>query len=403
MAAVAETRPVIVAGAGPVGLVAAASLVHNGVPVVVLEAGEALSGEMRGSTFHAPTLDMLDRLGAARPMIAQGLVAPRMQYRSRDHGIIAEFDFGVLADVTRHPFRLQCEQFKLTRILHALLRDRPGFTLRLGAEVTGCADEGDRAVAHLADGSRVEGAYLIGADGARSTVRKSTGIEFAGFTWPERFLVLSTPFDFTTLIPDLADVSYYADPEEWFFLLRVPGPVTPLWRAMFPVPAEVPDEETLGDAYARARFGRIVPGRDDYPTAHRTLYRVHQRVAETFRQGRVLLAGDAAHINNPLGGMGLNGGIHDAVNLAEKLAAVWHGEAAPALLDRYDRQRRGVTVEHVQRQTITNKQNLEAREPEARRAFRERMAAAAADPAAAHAYLLGVSMINSLRRAEEIA
>lgn len=395
----AETKPVLVVGAGPVGLVAAASLLRRGVPVTVLEAGAELSGEMRGSTFHAPTLDMLEELGAAEAMIAQGIVAPRMQYRSRDQGIIADFDFGVLADVTRHPYRLQCEQFKLTRILYGLLKDRPGFTLRFGAEVTACTDEGSHVVATLADGTRIEGAYVIGADGARSAVRKAAAIEFEGFTWPERFLVLSTPFDFATLIPDLADVSYYADPDEWFFLLKVPG----VWRAMFPVPAEVPDEVTLTEAFGRARFGRIIAGRDDYPTRHRTLYRVHQRVAKTYRLGRILLAGDAAHINNPLGGMGLNGGVHDAVNLGEKLAAVWQGEAPADLLDLYDRQRRGVTVEHVQRQTIANKQNLEARTPEAQQAFRERMAEAASDPAKAHAYLLGVSMINSLRRAAEIA
>lgn len=394
----ADSKPVLVVGAGPVGMVAAAALLRRGLPVTVLEAGTELSGEMRGSTFHAPTLDMLDDLGAAPAMIAQGIVAPRMQYRGRDQSVIAEFDFGVLAGETRHPYRLQCEQFKLTRILHDLLRDQPGFTLRLGAGVEGCADEGDRVSAALTDGSRVEGAYLVGCDGARSAVRKAAGIAFEGFTWPERFLVLSTPFDFAEIIPGLADVSYYADPEEWFFLLRVPG----LWRAMFPVPAEVPDDAVMTDGYARERFGRVVPGRDDYPVRHRTLYRVHQRVAESFRKGRVLLAGDAAHINNPLGGMGLNGGIHDAVNLAGKLAAVWRGEAPGALLDRYERQRRGITVEHVQRQTIANKQNLEARDPEAQRAFRERMAETAADPAKARAFLLGVSMINSLRRAAEI-
>jgi 3-(3-hydroxy-phenyl)propionate hydroxylase len=394
-----QEKPVVIVGAGPVGLVTAAELIRRGVPVTVLEAGPELSGEMRGSTFHAPTLDMLDGLGAAQPIIAQGIVAPRMQYRSRDQGIIADFDFGVLADVTRHAFRLQCEQFKLTRILYGLLQDKPGFSLRLNAQVAACADHGDEADVRLENGERVTGSYVIGADGARSPVRKSSDIEFEGFTWPERFLVLSTPFDFAELIPDLADVSYYADPEEWFFLLRVPG----VWRAMFPVPAEVSDEATMTDEYARARFSRIVAGRDDYPIRHRTLYRVHQRVAKTFRLGRVLLAGDAAHINNPLGGMGLNGGVHDAFNLAEKLAQVWHGEAGADLLDLYDRQRRGVTVEYVQRQTIANKENLEAKEPEAQRAFRERMAETAADPAKAHAYLLGVSMINSLRRAAEIA
>jgi 3-(3-hydroxy-phenyl)propionate hydroxylase len=393
-----DSLPVVIVGAGPVGLAAAAALLCHGVPVTVLEAEGALSDEMRASTFHAPTLDLLDEFGATEPLIAQGLVAPRLQYRSRAGGVIAEFDFGLLADATRHPYRLQCEQWRLTRTLQGLLRDRPGFVLHFGAAVAGCIDHGAYAEVVLESGERIRGAYVVGADGAHSAVRQAAGIGFEGFTWPERFLVLSTPFDFTGLIPGLAPVSYFADPEEWFFLLRIPG----LWRAMFPVPPEVPDEATLTDTYARARLGRIVPGRDDYPIHHRTLYRVHQRVAETFRRGRVLLAGDAAHINNPLGGMGLNGGLHDACNLAPKLAAVWHGEAPEALLDRYDRQRRGVTVEHVQRQTIANKQGLEARDPEAQRAFQARLAEAASEPTRAHTWLLGASMINSLRRAEEI-
>ena len=383
---------VIIAGAGPVGLVAAAALVRRGIAVTVLEAGPGISTEMRASTFHAPTLDMLDDLGAAAEMVRQGRVGPKLQYRRRDHSLIAEFDFGILADVTRHPFRLQCEQFKLTRILHDMLREKPGYDIRFNATLTQAHDHGDHVEVVLESGERVTGDYLIGCDGARSATRRAAGIAFDGFTWPERFLVLSTEFDFASVIPGLADVSYYADPEEWFFLLRVPG----VWRAMFPVRGDIADEVTLTEGFGRARFRHVGIGRDDLPVTHRTLYRVHQRVAETFRRGRILLAGDAAHINNPLGGMGLNGGIHDAINLCDKLAS--GGD-----LDRYDRQRRGVTTEHVQRQTILNKQNLEAQSPSEQAAFQTRMAEAAADPTKAHDFLLGASMIKSLRRAEEIA
>jgi len=394
-----DLKPVLIAGAGPVGLVAAAALVRQGIAVEVLESGTGISNEMRASTFHAPTLDMLDELGAAPEMIRQGIIGPRVQYRRRDQSLIAEFDFGLLADVTRHPYRLQCEQFKLTRILHAMLTDNPLYSVRFNAALAQAEDHGDAVTALLEDGTRLSGSYLIGADGARSAVRKSAGIGFDGFTWPERFLVLSTEFDFATIIPGLSDVSYYADPEEWFFLLRVPG----VWRAMFPVRGNVSDEEVMTPEFARARFARVVAGRDDYPVKHTTLYRVHQRVAETFRKGRILLAGDAAHINNPLGGMGLNGGVHDAVNLVEKLVPVLRHEADADVLDLYDRQRRGVTVEHVQRQTIQNKKNLEAATPEDQADFQARMAEAASDPAKAHAHLLGMSMINSLRRAAEIA
>jgi 3-(3-hydroxy-phenyl)propionate hydroxylase len=363
----------------------------------VFEAEPALVRELRGSTFHPPTLDMLDDLGAATPLIAQGLVAPELQFRTKRDGRIAQFDFAAIADLTRHPFRVQCEQYKLTQILHELLREDGLFSLEFGARVDALEVE-EMGVVVTVGHRRVRGSWLVGADGARSAVRRAVGVEFEGFTWPERFLVVSTPFDFRAAMPDLVSVNYVADPGQWHFLLRVPG----LWRVMFPVPADVPDDVATGPAYVRDQMATLVPGRADYEIAHVTLYRVHQRVATTFRAGRVLLAGDAAHVNNPLGGMGMNGGIHDAVSLADKLAAVWHGDAGEDLLDRYDRQRRGIALEYVQAHTIRNKQDLEARDPAAHEAFKRRMREAAADPAKARDYLLGASMINSLRRAETL-
>ena len=167
------------------------------------------------------------------------------------------------------------------------------------------------------------GRYLIGADGASSAVRRSLGIEFEGFTWPDRLLVVSTPFDFFSVIPGLSSVSYVADPERWYFLLQIPG----LWRAMFLVNEDASDERVQTPEFAQSLMAGVMPGISNYEIAHITLYKVHQRVAKTFKLGRAFLIGDAAHINNPLGGMGMNGGIHDAVNLAARLAAVWRGEA----------------------------------------------------------------------------
>ena len=141
-----------------------------------------------------------------------------------------------------------------------------------------------------------------------------------------------------------------------------------------------------------------MPGIDRYEIVHTTLYRVHQRVATTFRKGRAFLIGDAAHINNPLGGMGMNGGIHDAINLTDRLAEVWHGSKGDAELDRFDKQRRLVTKEYVEKQSIQNKKNLETPGTE----FRDRLAAIAADPGKTRDYLLAVSMISSLRRAQEL-
>jgi 3-(3-hydroxy-phenyl)propionate hydroxylase len=388
---------ILIAGAGPVGLVAAAHLARAGVPVTVFEEGPDLSTESRASTFHPPTLDMLDALGAAAPLIAQGLKAPTFQYRTKKHGLLAEFDFAAIADATKHPYRVQSEQSKLTRILLDQMRGHPNFDMQFGSHVIGVSqdDSGADVTLERGDGREVHrGRYLIGADGASSMVRRSLGIEFEGFTWPDRLLVISTPFDFFSVIPDLSSVSYVADPQRWYFLLQIPG----LWRAMFLVNEDASDERVQTEEFAQSLMAGVVPGISNYEISHTTLYKVHQRVAKTFRLGRAVLIGDAAHINNPLGGMGMNGGIHDAVNLAEKLAAVWHGRSPEAELGRFDKQRRLVTLEYIQKYTIQNKKNLESTGDE----FGQSLRAIAADPARTRDYLLRVSMIASLARAEEL-
>jgi 3-(3-hydroxy-phenyl)propionate hydroxylase len=386
---------VLIAGAGPVGLVAAANLVRHGVPVTVVEGGPDLSTESRASTFHPPTLDMLADLDVVKPLIAQGLVAPKFQYRNRHDGLIAQFDFGDIADATRHPFRLQCEQSKLTRIIYDKLRGQPNFDIAFSSPVRAVTQSSDSVTVTVERNGKSETQsyrWLIGADGARSDVRRSLGIEFEGFTWPERYLVVSTPFDFCSVIPGLTSVSYLADPVRWHFLLQIPK----LWRVMFRVAAEESDELALSEEFAQALMAQVVPGIDRYEIAHTTLYRVHQRVAKAFRSGRAFLIGDAAHVNNPLGGMGMNGGIHDAINLTERLVEIWRGTKTGAELDRFDLQRRLVTKEHVERQSIQNKKNLEAADNE----FRDRLLRTIADPALTRDYMLGVSMISSLRRAE---
>jgi 3-(3-hydroxy-phenyl)propionate hydroxylase len=381
---------VLVAGAGPVGLAAAKVLEHAGIAVRVLEAEARLPQSLRASTFQPPTLDLLARFGATARLIEMGRIARKVQYRDRA-GWIAELDFGVLADDTQHPFRVQCEQYRLNQVLAERLHD-----IQFGAQLTAVDQDADGVTVTINGAETLRADWLIGADGGRSRVREALGIALEGFTWPERFLVASTPFDFAQVMPRLADVSYFADPQEWFFLLRVRD----VWRAMFPTRAEESEAEILSDASIERRLQRVhaMPGR--YEIAHRTLYSVHQRVAESYRRGRVFLAGDAAHLNNPLGGMGMNGGIHDAFNLAEKLAAVIRGEKPVEELERYERQRRPVALEYVNRITIANKRHLEMRDAEEQRRWRAELAHAASDRAAEREYMLRISMIASLRKYE---
>ena len=385
---------VVIIGAGPAGLVCAMAVATAGFSTLVLEVEADIPVNLRGSTFHPSSLDLLEAaFGAATPLIARGLVAPTVQYRRHGAGKIAEFDFADIADLTQHPYRVQAEQYKLCQILHEMLSDYENAEIRFSTDVTGVRQDDDGVTVTAKDGEEFRGRYLIGADGANSVVRRTLDIPFEGFTWPERFLVVSTPFDFNGVFDDLSSVSYVADAEEWYFLLQIPDG---LWRCMFPTRAEETDDDILSDARVQARMKRIHNPGTDYDVAHKTLYNVHQRVADTYRVGRVLLTGDAAHINNPLGGMGMNGGIHDSFNLADKLIPVLKGDAGGALLDRYNEERRAVAMEYVQRISIQNKKDLESADPAAQSAFASRLRDAEADPQKRRDLLLRLSMLASL-------
>ena len=395
-----DKNRVVVVGAGPVGLTAALALVRRGIPTVLLAAETELVKELRGSTFHPPTLDLLDEFKIVPRMIEVGLKAPTWQFRDRETGPVATFDLSLLAGDTNHPYRVQCEQWKLMRFLEEELRKMPGADLRFGHEVT-AVRQSDDAVTVTArvqsDSVSITGRYVVAADGAHSAVRQSLGVEFEGFTYPELFLIASTDFAFENILTDIAYVNYIADPFEWLVLLRVPN----LWRVLVPAPENSDRAKLLSDESLQEVLQRVVRRAAPYQIAHRSIYHVHQKVAKSFRFGRVLLAGDAAHINNPLGGMGMNGGIQDAFNLADKLAKIWAG-GDDGSLDRYDRQRRTVAVEAVQQQTHRNRQVISERDPATRQKSLDEMRRIAADKISAREYMLKSSMIASMRRAAEI-
>jgi 3-(3-hydroxy-phenyl)propionate hydroxylase len=333
---------------------------------------------------------MLAELGVLDALVARGITSTTFQYRDRQTGPITELDLGVLAGDTPYPYRVQCEQSRLTPILLEALLSYDGCTVEFGAAATGVTQGPSGVQVSTARGA-VAGGWLIGADGASSVVRKALGLTFDGLTYPERYLVVSTDEDLDALLPGIAAVNYVFDPLEWLVLLRTPDH----WRVLLPTPTDTDDAAETAPDRVQARLRDVAdPGRP-WSVLHTSLYRVHQRVASSFRVGRVLLAGDAAHVNNPLGGMGMNSGIHDAVELGGALAELIRGGADR--LDEVAARRRWVASDYVKAQTHGNWEQIRERDPEARKQLHAELRARAADPARMRDFLLTSSMIDSLR------
>ncbi|MCI2415986.1 FAD-dependent monooxygenase [Saccharopolyspora sp. K220] len=395
---VSEDLPVIVVGAGPVGMTAAASLASAGIPTAVVEATPEPQPDWRASTFHAATMELLEHIDITGRMLAEGLVVPKYQFRDRHDGLIAEFDLGLLADETKFPFRLQLNQQRLVRFLFDRLIADDLVDLRFGSRLVGVENTGGgvEAVIETSTGEqRLRGSYLIGADGAGSTVRKQLDLAFEGVTYSERFLILSTPVDLREQVPGIAEVNYVADPVEWLFILHTPE----AWRLLYPVPAEVSTEQATDPAEMQRHLQNWSARADGYPIIDHQIYNVHQRVAESFRSGRVLLVGDAAHVNSPVGGVGLNSGIHDAMDLTRRLVRILaDGAAEDAELDAFNRFRRRIALEYVQADTQRNTDRLRETDPESRRANQRELRELAADADRARDWLRRVSLLESVRK-----
>lgn len=403
-----KQRPILVAGGGPVGFITALAIARQGLPVHLFEAEPRVNEMPRAATTHAATLEMLADLGMVDEVIERGLVEPLFRIWDRKtKEIVAEFDFGILKDETPYPFAVQCEQHKLAYMAIERLKTFPHATIEFSARVTGLTQSADgvEVTVESADGVRkIAGSYLIGSDGGRSTVRKALGIEFEGYTHPERFMILTTTFDLGTMYPGCTR-NYITDPDKWFSLFKVSGDgAGPLWRVLSATQPEQTDEELMNPDATERRIQDFLPKGSPYDIVHRNLYNVHQRVAASFRSGRVFLAGDAAHVNNPLGGLGLNFGIHDAVEITDLLGRVIRKEAPPEVLDHYDQHRRPLNIEFVQQQTVANKKRMEEKDPAARAREHDQLRRTAADPAAHRAYVRRASLIASVeKRAAAVA
>ena len=398
---------VVVIGAGPVGLCLALRLAQQDIPVTVVEMlGEDnfLEQVPRAGTNHPATLELFESIGLYRRLEPRGIVAPLFHYWDRHEGrLIAEFDHAHLRDDTRFPYVLQCERIKIVEEALALAKAHPLIDVRLSTTFTSFTQGADGVTACVTnqdgESETIAGAYLVSGEGARSIVRKDLGIEFEGFTYSDRTLNIEVAYDFRK--HGYTERNYISDPDEWSNLFHWKGPPD-RWRVHFPTAPE-DDEEAIGRPEAlQARLQRFLPTGADFDIVGSNLYTVHQRVAKTFRVGRAILAGDSAHVNSPIGAMGMNSGVHDAFNLADKLAGILRGDLSEDQLDRYARQRRHVALQHTQQQTIRNKKLLSEKDPAVRARNHAELRRTAEDPKRARAFLLRTSLIESLREAEAI-
>ena len=399
----ASQRPILIAGAGPVGVIAALALARQGFEVQVFEAEQRVNDNPRAATTHAATLEILEDLRLVDDVTQRGLIEPKFRIWDRaSRELIVEFDFGALKTDTRYPFVVQCEQHKLANMTIERLGQVGHASVHVlfaRGEFPAIRRSGRSRDRNRLGTRRIVGSYLIGCDGGRSTARKTLDIAFEGYTHPERFLVLTTPFSFDTVYAQCSR-NYFSDADEWCALFKVSGDDGKgLWRVLFPTRSGETDAQALDEASgaaAAAEFlsqGRRLPGGPPQHLQRAPAGRGSVPQGPRFPRRR------SAHVNNPLGGLGLNFGIHDAVELAGLLGLVMHGAAPAELLDGYDQRRRPLNVEYVQQQTIANKKRLEEKDPAARARNNAALRATAADPAAHRAYLLRASLIAAVRKA----
>jgi 3-(3-hydroxy-phenyl)propionate hydroxylase len=398
---------VLIAGAGPVGLCLALKLAQEGVASTTIEQltdANFLDQVPRAGTNHPATLEMYDEIGLYAKLEPRGIIAPLFHYWDRANGErIAEFDHAVLKNDTKFPYVLQCERIKIVEEGLRMAKANSLIEVRMGTAFTGFTQDAESVTAFVeneaGEKETIRGRYIVSAEGARSIVRKELDIEFEGFTYPDRTLNIEVAYDFKR--HGYTDRNYISDPEEWSNLFHWKGPPE-RWRVHFPTkPEEDPDELSKHEAL-QARLQRFRPTGKPFDIVGCNLYTVHQRVAQKFYKGRGILAGDSAHVNSPIGAMGMNSGVHDAFNLAGKLARIWRGEDCGPLLDLYERQRRHIAVQHTQQLTIRNKKLLAEKDPAVRKRNHDELRRKAEDPKLAREFLLTTSLINSVRETAQI-
>ena len=393
-----------ICGAGPVGVVTALGLCQEGIPVTILEAEDDVCQELRASYFHAPSADILDDVGMLDKLLEGGTKDPDLRFTDTGIGRSVDFNLGVLSRNFRHAYSVSAGQDWFARVAYELLQQYD-CEFRFGHRVVSTVQKENHVVIEIeTDEGRksIASEWLIGCDGGRSEVRRSQDIRLEGYTWPDRFLLIQTNYD---LEPEFGRLDYRANGPDWRLVIRIPfGPGADDWiyRVVCGIQEDTKDEDVLNEPYCQDRLQELRPSSKPYNITRTLIYSVHQKTAETFRKGHIILAGDAAHLNNPIGGLGLNSGIHDAQNLVEKFSRVWLKKEDDRLLDLYDRQRRFVCRDFIQKISIENKKRNEITDLGEREKMMDYMENIAADEDKLHKFLYRWAMGESLDYAKSI-
>jgi 4-nitrocatechol/4-nitrophenol 4-monooxygenase len=377
---------VVVAGAGPVGLVAALKLARAGVRVVVVDAEPEIVRAPRAVVYHCPTVEALDRLGLLDDLRAVGVVKQDYMWRTQAGEVLCRLDMSVLRPGdTAYPFNLHLGQHALAGIVLRHLLRVPGVEVRWRHRVAAVAQDeaGVTVTLEAPEGERrLRAAWLVGADGARSGVRKALDLPFEGVTWPEWFVATDLRYDFEA--HGWCRATFVVDPDHWAVVPVIDQ--TGLWRMTYREQPGLPEEEVR--RLVPERYARLLPGRGAAEPVAVSPYRVHNRCVDRFRVGRVLLAGDAAHVVNPIGGLGLTGGLLDAVALGDALAARIGGARGEEVLDRYAAERKRVFQEVVSPAATENRRRIGEHDPGRRAEDRARLRRLQEDPDLAREVLL---------------
>ncbi|HXR91949.1 MAG TPA: FAD-dependent monooxygenase [Steroidobacteraceae bacterium] len=343
---------VLIVGAGPVGLLGALGLARSGIKVTLIECEPYIVDSPRAAVYHWSVLEGLERLGLLEQ--ARSIGFPKQDYhylvfKTRER---ISFTLEPLSAITRHPYNIHLGQNKLAELALQRLQGMPNFSVHWNTRFTGLSQDGSGVTvsAQTPAGPReFRSGWVIGADGAGSSVRRAVGLHFDGMTWPERFVATNIYYDFEQ--DGYARSTLMIDPQYGAIIAKLDN--EGLWRCTYCEDAALAEEGVL--QRMPQYFKTILSRPAEYRLAMHSPYRMHQRAAERFRAGRVMLAGDAAHVTNPTGGLGLTSGLFDIFALYEALAAVIHGEADPAVLDRYSQERRRIFLDYVSPRATENK------------------------------------------------